>query len=121
MLYETKKENKQLFESLDLFTLALLDVDPSSLIVEICSLFGQDMAMKLVDLFGGSVIKVPTKHQIHEAVRRACVWRDFNAGKSVVEICEAYSLHHKAVYAMIDRLKTLSQVKEVADVERKPE
>lgn len=118
MFYETKKENTRLFESLDMFSLALLDADPASLVVEIGSLFGQDVVLKLVEIFGGSVIRVPTKEQIQDAVRNACVWRDFSAGKSVSEICEEYSLHHKTVYAIVDRFKTFSSVKDVVDVER---
>lgn len=116
--YETKKENTRLFESLDMFTLSLLDADPASLIVEIGSLFGQDVVLKLVELFGGSVIRVPSKEELQEAVKRACVWRDYQAGKSISDICEEYSLHHKTAYAIIDRYKTLKSVGDVADVER---
>lgn len=109
MLSDNKKENLRLFESLDMFTLALLDVDPVSLISEVASVFGQDVAMRLVDLFGGSVVRVPTKEAVKDAVVRACIWRDHNAGVGIDQICESYGMRSKAVYAIIDRFKVLSE------------
>lgn len=108
--------DKRLFESFDLFLLALLDVDPKSFLVEMASLYGQETAMSMVDLFGGTVIKVPTKEAVMDAVKRACIWRDFSAGKSSQELSDEYNVSGKKVYAIVERYRQLTKVEETGNV-----
>lgn len=93
---------KELKEKSDLFYLAMLDADPNGLLGELSEMLGEEATMRIIDIFGGTTIKIPSKEKIRDAVRRACIWHDARVGISLDEICFRYSLSLSSVTRMID-------------------
>ncbi|TXH14506.1 MAG: hypothetical protein E6R03_08950 [Hyphomicrobiaceae bacterium] len=100
---------KELQEKSDLFYLSMIDADPDGLMGEFAKMLGEEAAMKIVDIFGGTSIKIPSKEKIRKAVRRACVWHDAKNGVSLDEICFRYSLSLVSATRIIDEWDKLHQ------------
>lgn len=100
---------KDVKEKSDLFFLSMIDADPNGLMGEFTKLLGEEATMRIVDIFGGTTIKIPSKSKIQKAVRRACIWHDAKSGMSLDDICFRYGLSLASVSKIIDEWDKIHQ------------
>lgn len=94
----------------DLFALTMMDADPESLMTELTTLVGADGAMRLVDIFGGMTIRVPSKGKLAEAAKRASIWVDYQGGKMTIEqIADKHAITPRKVMDAINRWAEISK------------
>jgi len=107
-------DTKKLIEATDLFSMAILEVDPNGVLPELVSMVGQENAMRLIDIFGGMTIKIPTKKQVAASVRNACIWVDYEHNKVPLdELCVKYSV---TMSALTKCIQTWTDIKEAVKV-----
>lgn len=103
--------SEKLVETADLFYLAMVDVDPTSIIAELASMVGNENVLKLVEIFGGTTIKVPSVEEIRRAAKNASIWVDARNGVPVNEIAAKHSVSEAMVLRSIGRWNELDKAK----------
>ena len=104
---KTFDDLKEMREVFDLFYLAILDIDPDSVLPEMVSILGQQKAMQFLEIFQGTTVHIPKISKIRLAVKNAGIWRDHCKGIPLNEIEDKYSVTQNYVLKTIDRWKVL--------------
>ncbi len=113
MQSDENKKRQELLEVSDLFYLALIDADPSSLLAEVHSMIGFENTKTFIEIFGGTSIRVPTMATIKKAVLSASVWADHVRKTPSEEICSKYGMTVNRVMAIINRWAVLQNASQV--------
>lgn len=72
-------------KTIDMVTMVLLHYNRHSVLPEILEVFGTELTIKFLDIFGGTTVKVPSRDSLHSCVRDVNVYLRLKAGSATVE------------------------------------
>ena len=83
----------------------LLDQKRESLLPDICDVFGKELTLKFIDLFGGSTITVPSRERIEKLTREVAIYSAVNGGQTAAKVASLYEISLDSVTAIHSRIQ----------------
>lgn len=71
---------------IDIFNLLFVHVTKETILPEVLEIFGNDLALKFLDIFAGTTIEVPDRDFIVSIIRDADVYNSLEKKKSTVKL-----------------------------------
>jgi hypothetical protein len=82
----------------------MLDIDSNGIIAELVSMLGQENAMRLIDIFGGTTVSIPSKDTVARAIRHACAWVDYSINKIPLDVlCVKYDMTMRRMSEIVEK------------------
>lgn len=100
--------DKSIYDCMDAFMALLLKAAEFTLIPDLIGIFGVESAVKFIDIFSGSTIKVPSKDILQTLVRDANIYtelkRDWGEAKN---LSSTYEISLDLVHSIFKRVDDL--------------
>lgn len=71
--------------TVDLITMVLIYYNRHSVLPEIVEVFGAELTMKFLDIFGGTTVKVPSRDSLHTSVRDVNIYLRLKSKSDTVD------------------------------------
>lgn len=107
--------SEEMLESSDLLVLAMIDIDPEAVTAELVSIVKPEGFIRLLQIFGGTTIKIPSIKEVKAAVKRAMVWKDYQNQFTFEELADKYSITVDAAIGIVNRWGVLNRARKVVE------
>lgn len=98
--------DRSVYDCMDAFMALLMNASEFSLVPDLIGIFGAEQAVKFIDIFSGSTIKVPPRETLQMLVRDANVYTTLKKDMSQVNIlANQYEVTDKVIKNIFDRVE----------------